>query len=345
MADINVGLVGFGLGGQAFHAPYVRATQGMTLRAIVSRDAAKVHRLYPDIPVVPTIDALLDLPELDLVVVTSPDALHADHALAALARNKHVVVDKPFATSLADAERVAQAAQTAGRQLVIFHNRRWDADFLTLRRIVRDGLLGDIVHFESHFDRWRPTPSALWKDVRAGGIWFDLGPHLVDQALCLFGMPDAVSVDMAALRPGAPAPDYFHAILHYPGQRAILHASKQVADHRLRFAVHGTAGSWIKQGTDPQEAAVLAGEMPGGEGWGIDPERGIFTPAHQGDAPGPLANEPGDYGGFWREVVAAIHGDSANPVPPDQALAVMRLLDAGLVSARSGRTVTLNKPE
>ena len=337
--DINVGLVGYGLGGRVFHAPYASATPGMALRAVVSSDAAKVHRDYPDVAVMPSVDALLALPELDLIVVSSPDEFHADHALAALNAGKHVVVDKPFATSLAGAERVGRAAEAAGTQLVVFHNRRWDADFLTLRRLVQEGLLGDIVHFESRFDRWRPTPSRAWKDARAGGIWFDLGPHLVDQALCLFGLPEAVSVDMAALRGGAPAPDYFHAILHYPGRRVALHASKLVLDNGLRFAVHGTGGSWVKHGVDPQELAILAGARPGGEDWGLDQVEGIYTPADQPDARRSIANERADYGRFWTAVVAAINGTGVNPVPHGQALDVMRVLDAGLRSAEQRRTV------
>ncbi|WP_375194297.1 oxidoreductase [Sphingobium sp.] len=339
--EIKVGLVGFGLGGQAFHAPYVTATPGMTLSAVVSSDSAKVHRRYPDVIVVPTIEALLGLPDIDLVVVSSPDAFHAEHALAAICKGRHVVVDKPFAATLAEAERVGRAADQAGTMLTIFHNRRWDADFLTLRRIMGEGLLGDIVQFESHFDRWRPTASTLWKDARAGGVWFDLGPHLVDQALCLFGMPEAVYVDIAAFRPDAPAPDYFHAILHYPGRRAILHAGKQVADHRLRFAVHGTAGSWIKQGVDPQEAAALAGGAPNSAGWGSDPLSGTFTAAGQPDIARNIANERGDYGRFWKDVAAAIRGEGRNPVPHGEAINVMRILDAGLTSAKTGRRVTL----
>lgn len=329
--DIGVGLIGYGLGGRAFHAPFIRTTAGMSLQAVVSRDPAKVHTDLPDTLVVSSVHAMLAEPSISLVVISSPDALHAEHALAALRAGKHVVIDKPFATTLADARKVAAEAETRGRLLTIFHNRRWDADFQTLRRLIREGTLGDIVQFESHFDRWRPMPAATWKEAREGGSWQDLGPHLIDQALQLFGLPTGISVDIATLREGAPAPDYFHAVLRYPHLRVLLHSSKLVAEHGLRFAVHGTRGSWIKYGVDPQEAATVAGKLPQGI-WGHDPVPGMFTDAN--GVASEIANERGDYRLFWTALVAAVRGEGPNPVPPSEAIAVMEILDAGLQDAR-----------
>ncbi|MBV1691851.1 oxidoreductase [Novosphingobium sp. G106] len=337
--QIGVGLIGYGLGGRVFHAPFIQATDGLTLRAVVSRDPAKVHSDLPDMAVVPSVVELLAQTGIDLVVVSSPDALHAEHAIAALRAGKHVVVDKPFATNLADARRIAETADLAGRMVTVFHNRRWDADFLTLQRLIAECRLGRIVHFESHFDRWRPEPGGVWKEAREGGSWLDLGPHLVDQALCLFGKPEAVTADIATMRDGAPAPDWFHAILHYPRMRAILHSSKLSADHRLRFSVYGTSGSWVKQGFDTQESAVLAGSAPGHRDLGCDPELGLFTQA--GNRELPIANERGDYGLFWRRLVHALQENEPNPVPVDEALLVMEVLQAGLESAVSGSTVRL----
>ncbi|MDH7974720.1 oxidoreductase [Sphingomonas sp. AR_OL41] len=333
MDKIGVGLVGYGLGGRAFHAPYVGVTPGMALRAVVSRDAAKVHADLPGMQVVPDVAALLAVPGIDLVIVSSPDQLHAEHALAAIAAGKHVLVDKPFATSLADARRVAAAAEAGGRLLTIFHNRRWDADFLTLRRLIAEEALGEVVQLESHFDRWRPKPAALWKEAREGGAWLDLGPHLVDQALQLFGMPEAINADLATLRDGAPAVDYFHAVLRYPTRRVILHASKLVAANGLRFAVHGTGGSWIKHGVDPQEAATVAGAVPGDAGWGLDPVDGVLTRGDGSNAP--VINERSDYRLFWTALAAAIRGEGPNPVPAREAVAVMEVLDAGLRSSEA----------
>lgn len=330
--EIGVGVIGYGLAGRAFHTPYVRATPGMALRAIVTRDPAKVHADLPDMRVVPDVAALLAEPGIDLVVVASPDALHAEHAVAALEAGKHVLIDKPFATSLADARRVAAAADAADRQVTVFQNRRWDADFRTLQRLIAEGALGEIVQFESHFDRWRPTPTGLWKEAREGGAWLDLGPHLVDQALVLFGRPEGVSLDLTTLRGGAPSPDYFHAVLRYDRHRVILHATKLAAQHGLRFAVHGTRASWIKHGSDPQEAATLAGHAPEGEDWGIDPIDGTLTLGENGTV-SPVGNERGDYRLFWQALAGALRGEDANPVPASEAITVMEVLDAGLRSA------------
>lgn len=340
MTAIGVGLIGYGLAGRAFHAPYVGVTAGMELRAVVTRDPAKVHADLPGMRVVPDVAALLGEPGIDLVVVASPDALHAEHAFAALAAGKHVLVDKPFATSVADARRVAAAGDVAGKLVTVFQNRRWDADFRTLQRLIADGALGDVVQFESHFDRWRPAPSGAWKEAREGGAWLDLGPHLVDQALVLFGRPDGVILDLATLREGSPSPDYFHATLRYPDRRVILHATKLAAQPSLRFAVHGTRASWIKHGSDPQEAETVAGHTPGGEDWGLDPTEGMLTRGEDG-AQMAIPNERGDYRAFWRELAAAIRGESANPVPAAEAIVVMEILDAGLRSATGRAEIAL----
>lgn len=341
MQDIGVGLIGYGLGGRAFHAPYIRTTKGMALRAVVSRDAAKVHADLPSMPVVPSVAALLALPDIELVVVSSPDELHAEHAMLALAAGKHVLIDKPFTTSLAEARQIAAEAERQRRLVTVFHNRRWDADFLTVRRLITSGSLGEIVQFESHFDRWRPTPAANWKEARRGGSWLDLGPHLVDQALLLFARPEDVTADIATLRTGAPAPDYFHVTLRYPQKRVILHSSKLAAQHGLRFAVHGTSGSWIKHGTDPQEAATVSGLLPNCEDWGLDPVEGLLTTYDEELTTRSLANINGDYRLFWLGLAAAIRGEGANPVPPAAAIATMEVLEAGLQSAEQKRTIRL----
>ena len=341
MTEISVGLVGYGLGGRAFHAPYIATTPGMRLRAVVSSKPDKVQADWPDVQVVPDVAALLAEPDIDLVVVSSPDAFHAAHAVAALDAGRHVLVDKPFATTLADARQAAAEAERTGRLLTVFHNRRWDADFLTLQRLIGEGTLGRIVQFESHFDRWRPVPAPVWKEARAGGSWSDLGPHLVDQALCLFGKPQTIALQLATLREGAPAPDYFHAVLGYEGLQVILHSSKLAADHSLRFAVHGTRGSWVKHGLDPQEAAVVAGDLPSGPDWGKDPVEGVFTSGDGSGEQRTIPNERGDYRRFWQALADAIRGEGPNPVPASEALAVMDVLNAGIRSAETARPITL----
>ncbi|RIV85630.1 oxidoreductase [Aurantiacibacter zhengii] len=340
MSEIGVGLIGFGLGGRVFHAPFIQHTPGLALRAVVSSDPAKVQAHHPEVAVMPTVDDLLRDEGIALVVVSSPDHLHGEHAIAALQAGKHVLVDKPFATSLADARRVSEVAEEQGRLLTVFQNRRWDADFLTLRRLLDAGELGDVVHFESHFDRWRPDVAEVWKEQRDGGSWQDLGPHLIDQAIALFGRPQAVTADIATMRAGAQAPDWFHVVLHYPAMRAILHSTKMAASHDLRFIVHGTGGSWIKHGMDTQEPALIAGALPRDEDFGRDPREGLLTFGDERESIQP-ANERGDYAAFWKALEAALCGKDANPVPASQALAVMEVLDAGLRSSAEGKTVAL----
>jgi len=339
MNEIGVGLIGYGLGGRAFHAPYARITPGMTLRAVVSRDPAKVHADLPGMTVVPDVGALLAEPGIDLVIVSSPDELHAEHALAAIRAGKHVLIDKPFATTLEDARAIAAAGEAKGVTVTAFQNRRWDADFRTLQALIASGALGEIVEFESHFDRWRPVPADVWKEARPGGVWLDLGPHLVDQALQLFGRPLGITADIATLREDAPAPDYFHAVLRYPRHRVILHASKLAAANSLRFVAHGTGGSWIKHGIDPQEAATVAGVIPGEGAWGHDPVDGMLT--RPGEAPAAIPNLTGDYRLFWQALAEAIRGQGANPVPASDAIAVMEVLDAGLRSADLRQEIAL----
>ncbi|HSX53878.1 MAG TPA: oxidoreductase [Sphingomonas sp.] len=340
MGEIGVGLIGYGLGGRAFHAPYARTTPGMALRAVVSRDPAKVHADLPGMRVVPDIDTLLAEPGIDLVVVSSPDELHAEHALAAIRAGKHVLIDKPFATTLADARAVAEEGEAKGVVVTAFQNRRWDADFRTLRALIASETLGEVVQFESHFDRWRPVAANVWKEARPGGVWLDLGPHLVDQALVLFGRPIGITADIATLREGAPAPDYFHAVLRYAGRRVILHASKLAAANSLRFVAHGTGASWIKHGIDTQEAATVAGQTPGEGAWGHDPVEGTLT--RPGEAPVTVPNLKGDYRLFWNALAAAIRGEGENPVPASDAIAVMEILDAGLRSAETRQEIAFS---
>ncbi len=346
--DFNVTIVGYGLAGRIFHRPLVLATPGLRLACVVARDPAKVHADLPEMPVVSDLAAVLrdpaiDLPEVDLVVIATPDHCHAEHALAALAAGKHVVVDKPLAPTLAEARAIVAAAQQHGRMLAVFHNRRWDADFLTLRGLIEAGELGEIVQFESHFDRYRPEVQHRWKDARDAGIWQDLGPHLIDQALVLFGRPLAVFADFACQRAGAGAPDYVHALLRYPQLRVILHASQSTQASGLRYAVHGARGSFIKHGLDPQEAQSVAGMRPGYAAWGVDDAPGTLTrdDAQGGVSEALVHSQRGDYPAFYVAMREAMAGRGPVPVSGAEALAVMEVLEAGVLSARERREVAL----
>ena len=241
---LNVALLGYGYAGKTFHAPLIAATPGLRLAAVASSDPAKVRADLPDATVLPDAAAVLAQADLDLVVIATPNDTHADLARRALEAGRHVVVDKPFTLTLAEARELADLAASAGRVLSVFHNRRWDADFLTLRRLVADGTLGEVLALESRFDRFRPEVRKRWREaaIPGGGLWYDLGPHLVDQALRLFGPPDAVYADLALQRPGAEAVDYCHVLLRYPRRRVVLHASMLVAGDSPRFAAHGLRG-------------------------------------------------------------------------------------------------------
>jgi predicted dehydrogenase len=337
-ASLNVALVGYGFVGKVFHAPLIAATEGLHLHTVVSGNPDAVRADFPEAQVRPQLsDALAD-PAIDLVVIATPNALHAPQAHAVLDAGLHVVVDKPFTVTVSEAREVIAHAERAGRVLSVFHNRRYDSDFVTLRGLVSSAALGEVTQFESHFDRFRPEVRDRWReqDVPGAGLWYDLGPHLIDQALQLFGPPLGITADIAVQRDGGITPDYFHAVLRYPRLRVILHASTLMAASDLRFSVHGTAGSFVKEGLDSQEDALKAGRTPGDTGWGHDPRPGTLTTS-RGDSVETriIDGVPGDYRRYYAAVRDAIRGTGHNPVPAAEALMVMELIEAGIASASS----------
>lgn len=329
-------LVGYGFVGKIFHAPLIANTPGLRLHTIVSSDAAKVLADWPDMRVVADAQAAFADADIDLAVIATPNQTHAALADAALARGKHVVVDKPFTLDLAQARQVVANASKAGRIVSVFQNRRWDADFLTLRSLIDNGALGEISELHSHFDRYRPQVADRWRerDQPGSGLWYDLGPHLLDQALQLFGMPVAMFADIGRQRQAAQADDYFHVLLRYPQRRVLLHAGSLVAANGLRLAVHGTRGSYLKYGMDGQEAALRNGAVPGGADWGRDPRPGQL---HQVGADGmridPVPGLVGDYRRYYQAMYAAIVEGQPPPVTTDEALQVMELLQLAKESA------------
>lgn len=337
---VRAGLIGYGYAGKTFHAPLLAAAPGVELAAVASSDPQKVAADWPGLPVEPTPEALIARADLDLIVVATPNVTHAALARQALAAGRHVVVDKPFTVTLAEAEALRAQAAAAGRLLSVFHNRRWDADFLTLRRLIADGALGAVTLLESRFDRYRPVVRDRWRE-RPGpgsGIWHDLGPHLADQALQLFGPPEALWADIAAQRHGGAADDYFHVQLRYGPLRVILHAGMLAAAPGPRLLAQGTLGSYVKYGLDAQEDALKAGGRPGGPGWGADPRPGALTSWAGGrEETRELPSLPGEYPAYYAAVREAILGRGPNPVPPEQAIAVMRLIELGERSSAERR--------
>jgi predicted dehydrogenase len=343
-APLAVGLVGYGYAGKTFHAPLIAAVPDLRLAAVASSDAAKVHADWPGVAVHASAAELVARDDLDLVVIATPNDTHYPLARAALLAGRHVVVDKPFTVALADARELVELARRRERVLSVFHNRRWDGDFLTLRRLLADGGLGRVVEMNSRHDRFRPEVRRRWRESAGAGagLWFDLGPHLVDQALQLFGRPRAITLALDRVRDGALADDWFHAHLRYERLHVHLHAGMLVAAAAPRFAVHGTLGSFVKQGLDAQEDALKAGVRPAWPpqpGWGVDPGRALrVTPAGAGAAvTQPVAMLPGAHQAYYAGVAAAVRGTGPNPVPADEALDVMALIELGIASAGQRR--------
>jgi len=347
--QLRVGLVGYGFAGQTFHAPVLAAVPGLELDVVASSQPEKVLADWPQARVVPDVRALLAAePQVDLVVVATPNEAHFPVAKAALAAGRHVVVDKPFTLDAGEAKELTDLARVRGRIVSVYQNRRFDSDFLTLRQLLAEGQLGRAVYFESHFDRYRPDVRVRWREqkVPGAGLWVDLGSHLMDQAVQLFGKPDTLQLDTAALREGALVEDYFHAVLrweqgpHAP-LRAVLHATTLAADAAPRYILHGTRGSYVKHGVDPQEDALRTGARPGGEGWGADSDDGLLTLI--GDSGQPESRTvptlAGDYTRFYTAVRDAIVGTGPAPVTPEQAVQLMELLDLGRRSAEEGRAL------
>lgn len=345
--SIGVGLIGYGFAGKTFHAPLIRSIDGLALRAITSSDAAKVRKDFPGMTVFADPGEMIGSDGIDLVVIATPNDSHAPLARLALEAGRDVVIDKPFTLDMAEARELIALAERQGRLLSVFHNRRWDSDFLAAKFGVESGVLGKVTHFESHIDRFRPEVRDRWRE-RSGpgaGVWYDLAPHLIDQTLCLFGLPDAVQANLFMQRPGAQAVDWAHAVLSYPHHRVILHASMIAAGGSPRFLVHGDKGSLVKHGIDQQEAQLLGGMLPGNQGWGVDLDRmQIWNAA--GECRG-MPTPAGDYRRYYAGIRDALRGAAPNPVPSIQALAVMAVLEAAIQSSENGgqKTIPLTADE
>ncbi|MFB2857549.1 oxidoreductase [Aeromonas allosaccharophila] len=342
---LSAALVGYGFAGKTFHAPFLSTTPGLSLSWVVSRDAAKVQADLPGCRV-GSLEQVLSDDSVDLVVIATPNDTHAPLARQALLAGKHVVIDKPFALDLTEAKALVELAEKQQRLLSIFHNRRWDGDFLTVRRLLADGSLGQVAQFESHFDRYRPEVRQRWREAGGpgSGLWFDLGPHVLDQALQLFGQPDWLQADLAQQRPGALADDYFHVVLGYGEMRVILHGSCLVSATMPRFVIHGSQGSFVKFGMDVQEDQLKQGLRPPAADWGLDGELGQLSRIVDGQLQQQnVVGEAGDYGAYYRGVCAAIKGEGCNPVPACEALAVMALLDLARQSHLEGKRLPCQK--
>lgn len=341
MSDIiRVGVIGYGYASKTFHAPLIAGTAGMALAAISSSDESKVKADWPNVDVVADPKRLFNDPNIDLIVIPTPNDTHFPLAKAALEAGKHVVVDKPFTVTLSQARELDALARSYGRLLSVFHNRRWDSDFLTLKALLADGALGEVAYFESHFDRFRPQVRDRWREQGGpgSGIWYDLAPHLLDQAINLFGLPVSLTVDLAQLRPGAQSTDYFHAVLTYPQRRVVLHGTLLAAAESARYIVHGTRGSYVKYGLDPQEERLKSGARLPQEDWGYDMRDGVLTRID-----GETQKEETwlTLPAYYAAIRDALMGGGENPVPASQAIRIMELIELGIESAKHRATLSL----
>lgn len=344
---IRVGLAGYGLAGSVFHAPLIAATPGMQLTLVATSSAeraAAARREHRGVRVVADAGALVAAAaELDLLVVATPNATHYRVASAALAAGLHVVVDKPFTTTAAEGRALIGRAREAQRMLTVFQNRRWDGDFLTVRTLVAGGALGGVYRLESHFDRWRPEPRAGWKNEPepGAGLLYDIGPHLIDQALLLFGPVATVFAEQRQLRPATRVVDDAYLILsHRSGVSSHLVMSLVVAEGGPRFRVLGTAATFTKSGLDVQEETLRAGVRPGDEQWGVDP-RDAWGRLANGAESRTVPTERGAYEHFYQGVRDAIDRGAAPPVDPADSVAGLEVIEAANLSAAEGRVVTL----
>jgi scyllo-inositol 2-dehydrogenase (NADP+) len=340
---LQAGLIGFGLAGRYFHAPLIQAA-GIRIAAVVSSRADVVREALGDVTVLPTSEALLEHEGIDLVVVAAPNALHAPQATAALEAGKHVVVDKPMCPTAAEARQLAQLAARRSRMLTVFHNRRWDSDFLTLQRLVASGL-GEINAFHARWDRFRPQVADRWRERSepGAGVLYDLGSHLIDQALALFGRPDWVQADVFTQRPGGVVDDGFELLLGKDRLRITLGVSSLAADGGWRYRVHGSQASFLKGGLDPQESQLRSGMQPLDASFGIEPQA-QWGRLVQGDGSEErIASERGQWTEFYAKVRGSIEHGTAPPVASDDACATIEVIEAALRSSSTGRRIALDR--
>lgn len=345
--SIKTAIIGFGLSGRCFHAPFIHIHPGFALKYIVERNASSSREIYPYIEILKDHRDLLKDDELELVVIATPNIYHFGMTKLFLEAGKHVVVEKPFTPTSAEAIELIQVAERAGRKIFVYQNRRWDGDFKTVQKVVYQGYLGELLEYEAHFDRYAPGPRrSAWRDepMPAGGVFYDLGAHLVDQALVLFGLPKAVWAEIRTLRPESKVDDCFEVKLLYPRLMVTLKASVFVKEQGPRYILHGTKGSFVKYGIDPQESWLKQGLMPDSEDWGEENTEfyGLLNAEMNGQQfYGNIKTEPGNYMEFYDNVWKVIRQNAPQAVPPEESLNVIRIIELAFASSVKKATIPL----
>lgn len=351
MKQVNVGLLGFGASGKFFHAPIFTSVQGFNLSKIFTRSEEKKEQaaiLYPESTIVDEVEAIIDDENIDLVIITLPNTSHFDMAKRALIAGKHVVVEKPFTTTVEEATALINISREEGKLLSVFQNRRYDGDFLTVQQVIKSGKLGNIKEFESHFDRFRPTiNSQAWRELNlpGSGILFDLGAHLIDQAVHLFGMPNEVYADVDAQRDNGLVDDHFELIFYYDDLKVTLKSGMLVKEAMPRFIILGDQGSYVKYGLDPQEAELKQGFRPDEwDDWGQEDPKdyGIINTVDMGlNFRGPVETLVGDYRKYYQNIYNAIVSDTALEVTAEEARNVIQLIEIANQSNIEKRRIIL----
>ena len=333
-------MIGFGFVSKTFHVPLLEATPGYKITAVSSSRPADITAVLPDVDVVSDPKLLATHPDVDLIVIASPNETHVPLAELAMRAGRNVVVDKPFTITSEEARHLGAVAKENDVLLSVFQNRRWDSDFLTVQDAIHRDLLGKIVLFESRIDRYRPEVRDRWREIPGpgAGLLYDLGPHLIDQTLLLFGIPDSVQATLAKQRRGARTNDFFQLVLRYGEMVATLGAGSLVSGGSARFTLHGDRASVVKQKPDIQEDQLRAGVVPGAPDWGLDPDDAVLYEGVTGDTR-VLMTARGDQRGYYVALREALLGRAPNPVPPEQGATVMAIIEAGLRSDTEGRRV------
>lgn len=347
MANIKTAVIGFGLSGAVFHAPFLEAADRFDLAVILQRTGESAAQAYPHARIVRDLESVLGDESIELVVVGTPNALHFDMTRQALLAGKHVIVDKPFTPTVTEAKELIDLARKKSLNLFVFHNRRWDGDFMTLRALIEEGTLGEIVSYEASYDRYAPSlNSKPWKEAAgpAISILHDLGTHIIDQAVCLFGRPEAVTGHLVTQREGSSVSDGFTVRLHYAGMYATLQSSLLVLEEGPRYVIHGRSGSFVKYGVDPQEDDMQAGGRPLDPGWGEDLEEKWGVLHTRVDSVSKRETVPtlaGNYMHFYDNVAAVIRDGAQMAMTAEEALVTVQIIEAVQESHREGRTIKI----
>lgn len=347
ITPIKSALASFGMSGKVFHGPLLKVNPGFEVVAVFERSKKLSHELFPDAQIVRSYADILGDNEIELVVVNTPDALHFEMAKAALEAGKHVVVEKPATLFSAETEELIRLAASRKRVFTVFQNRRWDADFRTVQAVVQEAKYGRLIEFESHFDRYRTYIAPdTWKESgdEYTGVLYNLGSHMVDQAVVLFGKPQAVTAHLKTVRNKGVVSDYYDIRLEYNGFSALLKCSYLVKVPGPRYTIHGEYGTFYKFGLDRQEALLKAGHLPSGKDWGREAPEDWGTLVyddHGEDVETLVESLPGNYNLFYDNVFDTIRNGAALQVKPEQVLEVIRILEACLLSNREKRTVFL----